>query len=259
MLSDGHWLVSGGLGREGYVGTTQIYSEEKGWLEYVPMPGKLEGHCQVTVGDDIFVIGGTSWGHTFMGNEGVGFKSRSTFVLRNNMWHKLSAKLSKAVRSHACAVVGGLIYTVGGGSNMDTTVEILNTDKPEDGWVQGPQLPERVNMNIVQTVVHDNTLYVVSGNPRQESYQSRMLGRTPVKVHSLEQGGDHWEELQGVNITQRNKDNESYTPSDGRPVFPAQVLNKNHLHCSEPPITSESSGTSFDILFVVFLCITLST
>ena len=106
----------------------------------MPLPGKLEGHCQVTVGDDVFVIGGTSWGHTFMGNEGVGFKSRSTFVLRDKIWHKLSAKLSKDVHSHACAVVGGLIYSVGGGSNLDTTVEILNTEKPEDGWVQGPQL-----------------------------------------------------------------------------------------------------------------------
>ena len=62
MLPDGRWLVSGGWKdyEEGFVGTTQIYSERQGWLDYVPLPGKLEGHCQVTVGDDVFVIGGTS-------------------------------------------------------------------------------------------------------------------------------------------------------------------------------------------------------
>jgi len=250
MLPDGRWLVSGGQGEEGGLGTTQIYSEEKGWLDYVPMPVNLEGHCQVTVGEDVFVIGGRSWGHTFMGNKGVGFDTRSTYVLRGNTWHKLPAKLSQEVHKPACAVVGGLIYTV-----YYTTVEILNPEKLEDGWVQGPRLPERKDMYMVQTVVHNNTLYVVSGNPRWERWEKI----NPMKVYSLKQGDDHWEELEGLDIKQRNEDCNPCYPNQVRAIFPAPVIKKNALHCSEPRskphISSKSSKTSFDILYVIFLSV----
>merc|ERR1712098_585523 len=58
-LVGGDWLVTGGLDPDNQFSSVLLYRSDT-WLEYESMPISLEKHCQVTVGADVFVIGGYS-------------------------------------------------------------------------------------------------------------------------------------------------------------------------------------------------------
>jgi len=267
-LPDGKWLVTGGFGTTANpnLWTTQIYSEYDGWSDFVPLPWSLTGHCQVTVGRDVYVIGGQAWqdksgGYRNVPSDHEG-KYLSTLVLKDKSWGRLPYDLSREYNYHACGVLGSWIYIVGGskkGAMIDsqrgttiggeeTSVEIFNTDKPEAGWVAGPELPDPVKDNRIQAVVHDNTLYLVSGSVREG----------PVtKVYKIRKGDQNWEVVQGVNISQNpiSNYNKPYWPPYNRPVFPAPLLTKNILHCSKPVISSGHSCNILNTVLVILLAI----
>ena len=45
--------------------SSKIYTEDDGWLDFTPLPIGIDWHCQVTVGDSVYVVGGwANWGAT---------------------------------------------------------------------------------------------------------------------------------------------------------------------------------------------------
>ena len=51
------WLVTGGMSADGTIlSTTEVLTPE-GWIRGPPMPVAVYDHCQVTVGDRVYVAG----------------------------------------------------------------------------------------------------------------------------------------------------------------------------------------------------------
>jgi len=158
-MSDGKLLVTGGFG-EDYerLSSTMTYSQEEGWQEFTPMPAAKINHCQVTVGDKVYVIGGL---------DGDDITDGSVYVLSDGQWSR-QYELAYPRRDHMCAEFGGNIYVIGGLKEekqyrahsvitYPPSVEIIDTQNP-GVMLEGPKMPYNVYES--HAVVHDDVLYV---------------------------------------------------------------------------------------------------
>ena len=55
-------IVTGGMhpSTNKILSSSKIYREDHGWLNYTSLPVATERHCQVTVGDSVYVVGGST-------------------------------------------------------------------------------------------------------------------------------------------------------------------------------------------------------
>ena len=138
----------------------------------------------MTVGDDVFIIGG---------------QDLSVYKLSGGNWSEFS-NLQTPRYHHMCSVLNGTIYVMGGfdGVNCLTSVELLTPGSNE--WVAGPTLRGHVAWG--QPLLHNNTVFVMAG---QGTY-----GISNTDIYRL--NGDNWE-IEEVSLS-----------SPGRSVFPAPLL-----------------------------------
>jgi hypothetical protein len=177
--------------------TTEIWTGE-GTSEPGPdMPAALAEHCQVQLGNSIYVMGGI----------GLSGRSSSVFVLEGLMWREVSP-LRIPSGAHACIAYGGKIYAIGGwdGSARLSTVEIY--DPLSDIWQQGPELP--VTLSDAQLINYQDNIYVVGGKVT--------FAQPNTQVFTLSAG--EWQVVPGVTVE-----------GGIRSVFPAPVLNSEVLFC----------------------------
>merc|ERR1719320_361582 len=101
LTPGGDLLVTGGDSRTGY--PPSVLHKNNAWEEYASIPEHRVQHCQVTVGDDIFVIGGLHGG----------FRVGTVYRHRNGHWTEFSS-LKYARDGHVCAVLDNHVYVMGG-------------------------------------------------------------------------------------------------------------------------------------------------
>merc|ERR1712179_385200 len=200
MMAGGGWLVTGGsVGRlDGrgfnYSSSVLLYSNNH-WEEFNNLPVEVTCHCQVTVGDTVYIIGGLDSSDNSVS---------TVYKLSNGIWTQYQS-LNRARWGHACAVLDNTVYVIGGRSH-DTSVEMLSLDS--NSWVYGPSLPDPYDAYDAQTVVYNDTLYVFEAKGMIYRYDRRQ---------------DLWEDLS----------NREYIllPFNERIVFPAPLLTEEQLPC----------------------------
>ena len=141
-LVGGGWLVTGGSDG-GLLSSAVLYSNGA-WHDYASMPDGVKRHCQVTVGNEVFVIGGLN---------GDGPVS-TVYKLSHGIWFKFSS-LKTRRWGHMCSVLCGNIYVMVGVGNYLNSTELLRHGSNE--WVPGPPLPGPVYHG--QSVIQDFISY----------------------------------------------------------------------------------------------------
>merc|ERR1719369_1245174 len=210
-LADGRWLVTGGYWRYSTdygiaLSTARMYSEVDGWVEISSLPATRYRHCQVTVGNAVYVIGGyeTPW------TPGSGSSAQSSVFILSDAQEWVNGKsLPTPLSRHACAVIGTKIYVLGGQDEHSETsvVYVLDTGSPDHLWETGPELP--VQLADAQTFVYDNTLYLLGGRDDHYDHQT--------DVYTLAYGAQSWSVVPGSNIT------------DNRVTFPAPFITSDAM------------------------------
>merc|ERR1719369_1342425 len=188
----GSMIVTGG----NHMSSSKIYTEDHGWLEFTSLPVATEYHCQVTVGDSVYVLGG------WTGSERTGSITGDTYKLSlsSKQWVKQSS-LNTPRYYHGCAEWDGGVLVVGGFDyGFLSTVEKYNP--VSNKWFPFTPLPTK--LGDMQVLVWDNDLYVFGGHTGSNANK---------KVYKLKKGGETWETL---GVTLEN--------NDLRPVFPAVNL-----------------------------------
>ena len=85
--------------------STMIYTEDAGWEDFTPLPVPTYRHCQVSVGDSVYIIGG----HTISGPTGDTYK----LSMSTKQWVKQSS-LNTPRNQHGCAAWDSGVIVVGG-------------------------------------------------------------------------------------------------------------------------------------------------
>jgi len=212
-LADGRWLVTGGFWRYDtlygeVLSTARMYSEADGWVDISSLPATRCHHCQVTVGNDVYVIGGYEILYAETGSSGP---QSSVFILSDAQEWVKGESLPTPLSRHACAVIGTKIYVLGGhdGNSYETSVVyVLDTSTPDSSWETGPELP--VQLTSAQTFVYDGTLYLLGGWDDHKT-----------DVYTLAHGVQSWSVVPGSNIT------------DNRVTFPAPFITNDAMHCNQ--------------------------
>ncbi|MFI5591790.1 Kelch repeat-containing protein [Amycolatopsis sp. NPDC051758] len=124
------------------------------WKYRPPMLSPRFAHEVATVGDDVFVLGGTD------GN--VGYSSVETRkVTGSGEWHYVSPMRGPR-GNHAAGVVGGCVYVAGGIGPGDAAVDAVDRYDPvADEWHPAPSLP--VPLGAASAAGLDEKLYVAGG------------------------------------------------------------------------------------------------
>ena len=106
----GSMIVTGGYNPSSpkYLSSSKIYTEDDGWLQFTSLPVATGYHCQVTVGDSVYVVGGFT---TRDGKSITGDTYRLT--LSSKQWVKQSS-LNTPRYMHGCAEWDGGVIVVGG-------------------------------------------------------------------------------------------------------------------------------------------------
>ena len=200
-LWDGGWLVTGGDDSSSKLSSVLVYSNDE-WQEYTSLPVGLDEHCQVTVGSDVFVIGG------LIRNGGSSAVS-TVYKLSDGIWTIFSS-IKTPRRKHMCSVLNGTIYVMGGVgypvSGYFSSVEMLTP--ASNDLVAGPPLPAAVLDG--QSVLYNNTVFVLGG------WSNNVVN---TGIYRLD--GDNW-------VTEEV----TFEYSD-RYVFPSPLLSSDLLYCVE--------------------------
>jgi len=198
---DGSLIITGGWDptTSKHLASTMIYTEDAGWEDFIPLPSPTSQHCQVSVGDTVYIIGG--W---------TGRNSGDTYKLSmsTKQWVKQSS-LNTPRGNHGCAAWDGGVIVVGGAGTGGVILSSVEKYNPvSNKWFTFTPLP--TPLSYMQALVWDSDLYVLGG------YTGNGYSR---KVFKLKHDEDTWEELEVAlqNIDQRS-------------VFPAVTLSS--LHCN---------------------------
>jgi len=196
----GSMIVTGGAnGILRRLSSTMIYTEDAGWEDFTPLPSPTNNHCQVTVGDSVYIVGGA----TNSGTTGDTYK----LSMSTKQWVKQSS-LNTPRYAHGCAEWDGEIIVVGGLGGGARLSSVEKYDPVSNKWSILTPLPTNLT-NSMQVLVWDNDLYVFGGYGIFGSLVNK-------KVYKLKKGEDTWEVL-GVTL------------ENIRPVFPALTLST--IHC----------------------------
>jgi len=200
---DGSLIITGGNDDTGNrLASTMIYTEDVGWEDFTPLPVAIYLHCQVSVGDSVYIIGG----RTKHASTGATYK----LSMSTKQWVRQS-NLNTPRDALGCAEWDGGLLAVGGrngpggpGSQL-SSVEKYNP--VSNKWSTFTPLP--IALHRMQALVWGNDLYVLGGLQGNNNEVSK-------KVYKLKHDEDTWNELE-VEI-------EAFKPNDNRPVFPAVTL-----------------------------------
>ena len=195
MIITGGWDPS----TRKYLSSSKIYTEDDGWQYYTSLPVPTKYHCQVTVGDSVYVVGGYN---TDSGRTGDTYK----LSLSSKQWVKQSS-LNTPRTSHGCAEWDGGIMVIGGNGNGIKLSSVEKYNPVSNEWFTFTPLPTK--LDDMQVLVWDKDLYVFGG------YDGSNYNK---KVYKLKKDEDTWETL---GVTLENTDNRS--------VFPAVTLST--IHC----------------------------
>jgi len=193
----GDWLVTGGHDPYDEFSSALLYESDI-WQEYLSMPSRLQSHCQVTVGGDVFVIGGSNIENSALS---------SVYKLSEGIWSVFSS-LKTARSGHMCSVMGDNIFVISGEDDYYHTLRSVEVLSPGSNvWVDGPSLPEDISWSIrnSHSVVFKDSLYVFDFG----------------QVYRLDSGADQWITVK-VGFF-----------SATRYIFPAPLLYDHQLHCIE--------------------------
>ncbi|SEF36393.1 kelch-like protein 20 [Amycolatopsis pretoriensis] len=124
------------------------------WKYRPPMLSPRFAHEVATVGDDVFVLGGTD------GN--VAYGSVETRGLTGSgEWHYVSP-MPTPRGNHAAGVLGGLVYAAGGITPDERTTDVVEVyDPAADAWRASPPLP--VPLGAPSAAGLGGKLYVAGG------------------------------------------------------------------------------------------------
>ncbi|WP_284746938.1 Kelch repeat-containing protein [Amycolatopsis sp. RTGN1] len=148
------------------------------WRYRPPMLSPRFAHEVATVGDDVFVLGGTD------GN--VGFGSVETRkVTGSGAWRYVSP-MPTPRGNHAAGVVGGLIYTAAGITPDERTTDVVEVyDPAADEWRPSPPMP--VPLGAASAAGLGGKLYVAGGfvgdNDPKEHATDAVLVFDPATQH----------------------------------------------------------------------------
>merc|ERR1719392_39419 len=187
-------LVTGGHDRSiaKYLTSTLLFNTT--WQDFTELPVATESHCQVTVSDTVYIVGG--W-NTISATTGDTYKLTSS-----NQWSKLSS-LNQPRFTHACVEWDGGILAIGG--FQLSSVERYNV--VSNIWVDFAPLP--VKLGFPQAVVWEGDVYVLGGL-EDDKVDNKV-------VYKLKKGSQTWEVVPGVSV------------EDSRSIFPAVIT--DNIHC----------------------------
>jgi len=177
--------------------STMIYTEDAGWEDFTPLPVATYIHCQVSVGDTVYIVGGqtTTW-------SGATYK----LSMSTKQWVRQSS-LNTPRNALACAEWDDGLLAVGGNGSGGKSSIVEKYNPVSNKWSTFTPLP--TTLDRMQALVWGNDLYVLGGLQGNNNEVSK-------KVYKLKHDEDTWNELE-VEI-------EAFKPNDNRPVFPAVTL-----------------------------------
>ena len=202
--------------------SSKLYYNDE-WTDSISLPSRILLYCQVSVGNQTFVIGGILHHKAETLN--------SVLVLNKDSVTELPHNLTYPRGGHACVEWGGLIYVIGGiqyNFDEDTqhiivpTVEVYNPSTPDLGWFAGPELPH--GLLGATAVVHKDNLYLVGG---QRDVVRREQSPDNTAVFKLDKDDDEWKTLPGVTVMAGNTGRMMPFTMDQH----APVVDGNTLHC----------------------------
>jgi hypothetical protein len=127
----------------------------KTWTKMTPLPGGRCNHTQVTVGDDIYVLGGSDEDFS-----GYGGSSNSVFRLNSTTqtWDEM-VSLPVGLRYAAACVANGLIYDFGGRTqNYIATSRVTVYDPARNKWESCRDMPSK--RCLYSVTVKDGLCYI---------------------------------------------------------------------------------------------------
>ena len=195
------FIITGGLHSTTaqLIATSLIYTEDAGWKNFTALPDPPHSHCQVTLGDSVYVVGGWTAGGPTGNTYSLSLSSSSS-----KQWVKQKS-LNTPRFWHDCAEWDGGIIAVGG-YNDDAGGELSSVEKynpVSNKW--STSTPLLTPLRFMQAFVWENDLYLLGGGGSK-------------KVFKLKQNEDKWEEL----LTLPN--------GEMRSIFPAVTLSS--IHCA---------------------------
>jgi len=198
---DGSLIITGGRDptTNKNLASSMIYTEDAGWEDFTPLPSPTQVHCQVSVGETLYIMGGIS----SSGTTGDTYK----LSMATKQWVKQSS-LNTPRTQHGCAAWDGGVIGVGGYGAGGHLSSVEKYNPVSNKWFTFTPLP--TTLYNMQALVWGHDLYVLGG------YTGNRWSR---KVFKLQHDEDAWEEL---GVTLQN--------NDYRSVFPAVTLSS--LHCN---------------------------
>jgi len=205
----GSMIVTGGLktGTRNFLASSKIYTAEYGWLTFTSLPVPKDRHCQVTVGDSVYVVGGRT-------NSADATSDTYRLDLPSRQWIR-QASLNTPRQFAGCAEWDDGIIVVGGFDGSDYLSSVEKYDPVRNKWIPFTPLPKPLNH--MQVLVWGNDLYVFGGSSAS-FLQSGAAGENK-NVYKLNKADNTWETL---GVTLEN--------TAVRNVFPAVSL--KNIHCN---------------------------
>jgi len=213
ILPDGRWLVTGGEKEQSYdvrkpISSTKIYKDFEGWTQFSRLPFPTDSHCQVSIGNTTYIIGGDLEDPQF---------SSSVYSLSEEDEWVAAPSLATPRSDQGCAAWGEKIYVIGGMTQAGynkfawlSSVEVLDTSDPTNTWAPGPEFPRQVSNG--HALVYHDVLYVLGGGS-EYGYDGALTG-----VFSLARDSLQWTWVAAYKKRYRN-------------IFPAPILPPEALHC----------------------------
>jgi Kelch motif len=131
----GEFLVIGGTTERG--GGRQVYVwTGSRWRRGPPVPRRLYNHSAVTVGEEVYVLGGYDTRQEEL---------RSVFVLGDGGWRS-SAPLPRRVHAFGAVVFRGEIWVIGGRRGEEQLREVWILDPRTGEWRAGPAMPKPMEL-----------------------------------------------------------------------------------------------------------------
>jgi len=142
-------FVTGGYSSSDYWHAyTEYLTEEGVWVYGPELPDSMGGHCQLTVGADVYILGGY--------NNSMALPSVYKLSENSATWSPV-ANMEHGRYKHSCALHDDYIYVLGG-MNAKTSVERL--DLSTMTWEKVPDLPEEFEGG--QALSFQSNLYLVN-------------------------------------------------------------------------------------------------
>ena len=141
------------------------------WAEVAPMPEPRLAGAALTLGDYIYIVGGTAGSNALL-----------RYDPARDQWTKL-ASLSESREHTAAAALDGKIYAIGGrwsGKGELTSVEVYDPDR--DSWMSGPSL--QTARGGFASLTANGKIYALGGEVLTGANQAL----TSVEVLDLEKG-----------------------------------------------------------------------